>query len=70
MKITLEQTRFVGLNLELECKVREYQFLCEEYEKARVTASGNEANLLTQKIKRTQKEIEQIKQQINFLKYS
>ncbi len=70
MKITLEQTRFVGLNLELECKVRECQFLCKEYQKAKADENNSEANLLTQKIKCTQKEIEQIKQQFNFLKYN
>jgi len=32
MKMTLEQTRLVGLTLELDCKAREYQALCKQYE--------------------------------------
>ena len=32
MKMTLEQTKLVGLTMELELKTKEYQSLCKELE--------------------------------------
>ena len=32
MKMTLEQTKLVGLTMELELKTREYKMLCDELE--------------------------------------
>ena len=42
MKMTLEQTKLVGLTMELDLKAREYKMLCEEFE--RVKQSGIDPN--------------------------
>lgn len=72
MKMTLEQTRLVGLTLELDCKAREYQALCKQYEvlKSEILDENDKRWVeLQQKLFQNKKEIAEIKTQLDFLRY-
>lgn len=69
--MTLEQTKLVGLTMELDLKVREYNMLCEELEiLKRKIANENDIELLPlkQKFEVNHKEIVELNKQIQKLK--
>ncbi len=71
MKMTLEQTKLVGLTMELDLKTREYQQLCEEFEQVkRTNIDPNDESLkpLLERFVKNQQEILEINKQLNALK--
>lgn len=72
MKMTLEQTKLVGLTLELDCKAREYQSICKQFEDLKAEKVDERDKRwveLQQKFLQNEKEIAEIKRQLEFLKY-
>ena len=67
MKMTLEQTKLVGLTMELDLKAREYKKLCDTLDKLK--AIGIDPNApqlvkLSAKFKKNLEEIREIKRQL------
>lgn len=73
MKMTIEQTKLVGLTMELDLRVREYKKLCEEFEEVKKSGvDPNDESLLPllEKFKKNQEEIVEINRQLESLKKS
>lgn len=70
MKLTLKQTKLVGLTMELDLKVREYQELCaklEELERENVDANSPKLTILQHKFLNNAQEIKRIKNELKKL---
>lgn len=71
MKMTIEQTKLVGLTMELDLKAREYKKLCEELDEVKKSGiDPNDESLLPllEKFKKNQEEIIEINRQLAALK--
>lgn len=71
MKMTLEQTKLVGLTMQLELKTKEYQLLCEEFENLKKQNIGHDDILyveLAQKFLDNQTEIKKIVKKLKAIK--
>lgn len=67
MKMTLEQTKLVGLTMELELKTKEYQSLCKELEELKAQKIDSNDILfvdLAQRFLDNQEEIKKIVKQL------
>ena len=70
MKMTLEQTKLVGLTMELDLKAREYKNLCKELDELKAQNVDPNAEILVdlrERFLKNQKEIEEINNQLNAL---
>ena len=71
MKMTLEQTKLVGLTMELDLKTREYKSLCdklEEYKSKNIDPNDEKYAILAQDFLKNQKEIKNIMTELRKLK--
>ena len=71
MKMTLDQTKLVGLTMQLELKTMEYKKLCEEFEEVKkLNIDPNDESLLPllERFTKNQQEIVEINRQLNALK--
>ena len=71
MKMNLEQTKLIGLTMELELKTKEYHMLCDELEMLKnQNIDPNDERLIPLKDKflKNQKEIIEITEQLKKLK--
>lgn len=71
MKMTLEQTKLVGLTMELELKTKEYQSLCKELEELKAQKIDSNDILfvdLAQRLLDNQEEIKKIVKQLKEIK--
>lgn len=70
MKMNLEQTKLVGLTMELDLKAREYKKLCETLDKLKklgIDPNAPELVKLSDKFKKNLSEIQEIKKQLSAL---
>ena len=70
MKMTLEQTKLVGLTMELDLKAREYKKLCQELDDLKTQNIDPNAEILVtlrEKFIKNQQEIKNINKQLNAL---
>ena len=70
MKMTLEQTKLVGLTMELDLKAREYKKLCQELDDLKTQNIDPNAEILVtlrEKFMKNQQEIKNINKQLNAL---
>ena len=70
MKMTLEQTKLVGLTMELELKTREYKMLCdklENYKQQSIDPNAKELIALREEFIKNNKEITEINEQLKKL---
>ena len=68
--MTLEQTKLVGLTMQLELKTKEYHMLCDEFEiiKKQITDPNDERLIpLRDRFLKNQQEIIEIKEQLKKL---
>lgn len=71
MKMTLEQTKLVGLTMELDLKTREYKKLCEELDelkKQNIDPNDEKLIPLLNKFLKSKEEIDNITKQLKELK--
>ena len=71
MKMSLEQTKLVGLTMELELKTREYQSLCaelEELKKCKIDPNDPLFMDLAERFLKNQDEIRDIVRQLKEIK--
>lgn len=70
MKMTLEQTKLVGLTMELELKTREYKKLCEKLDNLKqrgIDPNAKELIALREEFIKNNKEIIEINEQLKKL---
>lgn len=70
MKMTLKQTKLVGLTMQLDLKAQEYDKLCEELEelkKQNLDPNDEKYVILKQKFEKNSKEIKEIKKELEKL---
>lgn len=71
MKMTLDQTRLVGLTMQLDLKTREFKMLCEELDSLKgqgLDPNAEEFAELEKKFVENNKEIKEINRQLKELK--
>ena len=70
MKMTLDQTKLVGLTMELDLKAKEYKQLCDKLEnlkKLKIDANDDLYLSLAKEFSKNQKEIKRILQELQKL---
>lgn len=70
MKLNMDQTKYVGLTMELDLKTREYKMLCDKLEKVKeMNIDPNDERLLWLKdmFEKNNKEISDIVRQLKLL---
>lgn len=70
MKMTLDQTKLVGITMELELKTREYKMLCdklENYKQQGIDPNAKELITLREEFIKNNKEITEINEQLKML---
>ena len=70
MKLTLNQTKLVGLTMELELKTKEYNSLCREFDELKEKGNLNEEKLenMLLRFSNNQEEIKKILKELNQIK--
>lgn len=70
MKLNMDQTKYVGLTMELDLKTREYKMLCDKLEEVKeLNVDPNDERLLWLKdmFEKNNKEISEIVRQLKLL---
>lgn len=68
MKMTLKQTKLLGLTMELELKAREYKILCNQLESLKKENNTSALADIKNKFEKNQEEIKNINKQLKALK--
>lgn len=71
MNLNINQTKLVGLTMELDLKTREYKMLCEKFDKLKENGNGKDTeklNTIKKEFLQNQEEIIEINKQIKELK--